>query len=210
LVGGRVDRRRVFGGGEAGAVAVGDRAAQAGDHQGLGLLVGRLRGGLPGLPPLQPEGAADDQQERDEKAGEEEADASLDQALPRLADGPLGHGPRFSGFPGERFFVDRVLFFLGEPFQVDRGRFFAADEFFAGGRSFARSGFAGRRFTRGRFAFGGRHGGPGRGGAEARGGPADVPFADRHHRRVGGRRGGEAEFLRLAVDPRLAVLLRLQ
>ena len=87
LVGRRVDRRRVFGGGEAGAVAVEDRAAQAGNVDRLGLLVERLRGQLRGLHPLQPEGTADDDEEGEQEAGEEQADASLDQAHPAAIPG---------------------------------------------------------------------------------------------------------------------------
>jgi hypothetical protein len=82
LIGSRVDRRRLFGGGELIAAAVEQAAAQTGHDDRFGLLGDGLGGELGTLHPLQPEGAADDHYEAEHEAGEEQADAAVDQTHP--------------------------------------------------------------------------------------------------------------------------------
>ena len=80
LVRGGVDVRRIFGAGKLVALAVKQAAAQPRDGDHPGLLGERLGGERRALHPLQPEGAPDDDQKTEQKAGEEEPYAALDQA----------------------------------------------------------------------------------------------------------------------------------
>ena len=74
------DARRVLGQGKVGACAVVDRAADARDLDHLGLLALRVGAKLAALNGLKPRGPEESDGEEKEKAGEEQAESTIDQA----------------------------------------------------------------------------------------------------------------------------------